>query len=443
MIGKPTAQERERARAAVRQHESSVLNWKKIWDEVPRETDWMVESFIERGTISMLYGKSDAGKSLLTLFWCARLAASGLTVVWFDFEDRPKDFVTRLEDMGYGPEDLYTDSGSLKLAIFSNPTIDPLDTEKGGRTVLDMATAYSPDLVVINSLSRIISGKENDADTYLQLYRCTAIPLRERGITIHAIDHEGKDQAKGQRGSSAKANFADAVWHMAKSTTANNRVLTRERGRQRAEDSGKIYMSIALRPLTFARFDPAGPSATDRLEAAARALTVRINELQIPRDWGRRKIKEALSEAGVATPRAEVLAEACRLRKAVPGTGREPVGTAEPVSAGRFPVGGLLETAGNRRNRPDSGENEAVPAQNRPSRVLASAEELFDPPVIPSQPPVEATPSATKTGLPSGNGSRPGPLTVAEMKAMAAEPREDSREPETVPPPPSDPPTGE
>ena len=313
----PTADDRREAAGRVhRKYRPAMIDWREAWQRAPRETDWIVPDFIERGTIAMLYGRSDVGKSLLTLSWCARLAAVGVRVLWLDFEDREQDFVTRLEAMGWTAPDLYDEDGRLKLVVAAFPALPPLDTDQGGRDVLDMALAYDPQLVVVNSLSRVIEGPEDKADTYIQLYRRTGIPLRQRGITVLATDHEGKDESRGQRGSSAKANFADTVWHMKRAGTGTARTLARERGRQHGGDM--IHLRLTSRPLGFERYEPAAPDTVDRREAAARALAIRLNSLGIPREWGRPKVKAALAEAGVAV-RNEVLAEAIRLRRTVPG----------------------------------------------------------------------------------------------------------------------------
>ena len=71
---------------------------------------------------------------------------------------------------------------------------------------------------MLDTSSRMVQGKENDSDTFIQLYRCSLVPLKRRGITVLRLDHPGKDESRGQRGSSAKDGDVDTIWRLAKAT---------------------------------------------------------------------------------------------------------------------------------------------------------------------------------------------------------------------------------
>jgi hypothetical protein len=72
----------------------------------------------------------------------------------------------------------------------------------------------SASLVVLDTTTRMVQGRENDSDTFLQLYRCSLVPLKSRGITVLRLDHPGKDESRGQRGSSAKDGDCDTIWRL-------------------------------------------------------------------------------------------------------------------------------------------------------------------------------------------------------------------------------------
>jgi hypothetical protein len=108
--------------------------------------------------------------------------------------------------------------------------LPPLDTQEGGAHLAALAEKYSPALVTLDTISRLVEGDENAATTYLQLYRCSMTPLKARKITVLRIDHAGKDTGRGQRGSSAKSGDVDLVWRLSRESD-EFLILEREKSR--------------------------------------------------------------------------------------------------------------------------------------------------------------------------------------------------------------------
>jgi len=94
--------------------------------------------------------------------------------------------VERLQAFRYEP------AGLGRLILFSFPSIAALDSLLGGQQILALAVTHQAAIVIIDTTSRVVAGKENDADTYLAFYRHTVIPLRARGIALLRLDHPGK-----------------------------------------------------------------------------------------------------------------------------------------------------------------------------------------------------------------------------------------------------------
>ena len=130
-----------------------------------------------------------------------------IEVLYLDYEMTIRDVVERLEDMGYDDPDAL---GRLHYA--SLPSLDPLDSETGGRAIVDMAQHLKVKLVVVDTFSRAVRGEENEADTVRNWYRWTGQLLKAAGIAFLRIDHAGKDAKLGQRGTSAKNDDVDVVW---------------------------------------------------------------------------------------------------------------------------------------------------------------------------------------------------------------------------------------
>ena len=197
-------------------HPPTPLDWDDEFSRAPTTLEWIVEPFLPVKRHITLAGPAKAGKSLFVAEMAACIASgrsflgspvTKSTVLYLDFENSPEEDVTpRFRAMGFGPGDLED------LHYFSYPDLKPFDTEEGGNELLVLLEKYEPGLVVIDTASRTIAGKENENDTWADFYRCTGILLKTRRIAMVRIDHTGKDPSKGPRGASGKTADVDGVW---------------------------------------------------------------------------------------------------------------------------------------------------------------------------------------------------------------------------------------
>ena len=195
------------------------IDWATMWTTDHKQAEWLLQPILAAGRNHSFVAAAKAGKSLLLLEACAALATGKpflakpetepVTVVYVDYEMTEGDVKERLQAFGYGPDDDLT-----RLRYFTTPTINPLDTEHGAAEFLAAINEIGPDLVAIDTMSRAVSGEENESQTSNDLYRLTIMPLKAAGITVARADHLGKDKAKGARGSSAKAADVDIQWQM-------------------------------------------------------------------------------------------------------------------------------------------------------------------------------------------------------------------------------------
>lgn len=195
------------------------INWADMWTTDHKQDDWLLEPILAAGRNHSFVAAAKAGKSLLLLEACAALATGKpflakpetepITVVYVDYEMTEGDVKERLQDFGYGPDD---DLSRLRYIVI--PIINPLDTEQGAAEFLAATNEIGPDLVAIDTMSRAVSGEENESKTSNDLYRLTIMPLKSAGITVARADHVGKDRSKGARGSSAKTADVDIEWQM-------------------------------------------------------------------------------------------------------------------------------------------------------------------------------------------------------------------------------------
>lgn len=288
-----------------------TLDWKEAFTANPNDIDWLVEPFIERGRSVAIYSPAKTGKSLLTLEIAAAIATGRPVlgnpprepqpVLYVDIENSTADITDRLTNLGYGPEELD------QLHYLSFPNLPTLDSAAGGRHLTALAAHYQPALVIIDTVSRVIEGSENDADTFAALYRHALAPLKGMGIAVIRLDHSGKDLERGQRGSSAKNADVDAVWLLVKqSDTAL--YLKREMSRT---NHGVPLIELRRRPDPLRHELLAGGTG---LPPKVEQIVEHLNDLGIPADLGRDAVREELATAGIRV-RNDVLSQALAVRR--------------------------------------------------------------------------------------------------------------------------------
>lgn len=197
------------------------LNWADAFATDFSVIDWLPGRLLERGQQVSLVGDGKVGKSLFMHDWLWR-AITGrgflgdesrppLRVLYFDRENGLRDIVTRMQSLGATPDEL---TGRFDYRMF--PTFSGALDAAGTAAdeLLAIVDEVGTDVVVLDTVSRFIAGKENDADTWLQFYSRVHAPLKARGIAGIRLDHMGKDSDRGSRGSSAKSQDVDHVWEL-------------------------------------------------------------------------------------------------------------------------------------------------------------------------------------------------------------------------------------
>lgn len=301
------------------------VNWVEAWKEHPADVDWLVEGFLERGTVNALFASPGTGKSLVTLELAVGIIRGGQTVVYIDDENRVCDLVERLQAFGCVPEELD------RLRAYSFAGLPPLDTALGGTHLLALAVTAGAVLVVLDTTTRMVRGRENDSDTFLQLYRCSLVPLKARGVTVLRLDHPGKDAERGQRGSSAKDGDVDTIWQM--TTVAAGREYRLERSKSR---SGHGEPSYVLRR----RFEPLRHEWTCPDGSPHDKLAGQLNALNVPLTAGRDAVRKILAANGIKASNQQISA-AIKARKTCPGQVADGAdsGNTGQLSAPHAPVG--------------------------------------------------------------------------------------------------------
>lgn len=270
-----------------------------------------------------IVGEGKAGKSLVVQEWLWRMATgqsflgdrpqAPIPLLYVDAENGHQDIQERFVSYGGGPGRM----GLLTYASF--PPLRPLDTAGGGADLMAMVKESEAQLVCLDTVSRFISGPENDADTWLSLYRHTLLPLKRAGIASVRLDHMGKDGERGARGSSAKTQDVDHVWEL---RAQGGGTLVLKRTHTRTGIGPDAFVVVRQSQKDGDRYRPGCTRHVlmdyDRMEQAAEGsvewLIQKIDDLGLPNDAGNPRTIAALAHAQIKIGKDKI-ATAVRARK--------------------------------------------------------------------------------------------------------------------------------
>ncbi|MFI2632590.1 AAA family ATPase [Streptomyces collinus] len=302
---------------------SAFVDWDPFFATDFGQIQLLPGQLLAPGQQITVVGDGKAGKSLLVQEWLWRMATGQsflgdrpqpqIPVLYVDAENGQQDIQERFLSYGGGPGRM----GLLTYASF--PPIRPLDTAGGGADLMAMVGEAEAQVVCLDTVSRFISGPENDADTWLALYRHTLLPLKRAGIASIRLDHMGKDGERGARGSSAKTQDVDHVWEL-RAQGGGTLVLKRTHTRtgigpdqfvmvRQARKDGNRYLPGATRHVLMEY-----EQMQEAIEGSVPWLIARIDKLGLPNDAGNPRTIKALAAAGIKAGKDKI-AEAVRERK--------------------------------------------------------------------------------------------------------------------------------
>lgn len=302
---------------------ATLLDWGTFFATDFGDIQLLPGKLMAPGQQITIVGDGKAGKSLFTQDWAWRMATGQsflgdkpqdpIRVLYLDAENGQEQVQERFLSFGAGPRNM----GTLRYASF--PPVRPLDTAGGGADLLALVKATQAELVVIDTVSRFISGPENDADTWLSLYRHTLLPLKRDRVGSIRLDHRGKDSERGARGSSAKTQDVDHVWEL---SAHGGGALTLKRTHTRtgigpdqfsivrqARRNGDNWAHGGTRHIVM-EWEPEHVYP----EGSVEWLISQIDDLGLPNDAGNPRTKAALANAGIPAAKSKIEA-AVRARK--------------------------------------------------------------------------------------------------------------------------------
>lgn len=191
-----------------------------------------LKPFLYRGSLILIHGKRGAGKS----FFSQSIALSISTelkenkeiefgsweawnkakVLYVNGDDPPGEILYRLKKLTHR-----FDLNHEMNAPFEVLSVLQLNQEtqtifnlyhKADRDILtDYVRKNNVDVLILDNLSTLSYGADGNEVTSWSPVNLWLVQLRQFGISVIVIDHEGKDSSKGARGTSAKSDSMDAV----------------------------------------------------------------------------------------------------------------------------------------------------------------------------------------------------------------------------------------
>lgn len=306
-----------------------LIDWATIHDH----GDEIVPGLLMPGRWTSLAAGAKAGKTTLEMFLTIEISEGRdpfdgnpiepVVVLYVDAEMGRLDLEERIHDLGH-PD-------PLKLTRWYATDMPPrLDTIPGGNALQLAVQQLGAQVVVIDGINGTVTGAEKDDMTWRAFYDYSIFPLKRLGVSIITGDNYGKDETLGPRGSSVKMDKPDAVIRL--NRTDNGVKLTTTHRRTSAYPLELLLSIDGLNgdvPISYRRTNTKWMVGTEKLAA-------KLDDLGIPTDWGRGKVKQALVAAG-ETSGTTALAEAIRYRKLHPR-----IASFDLDSGGQ--VGGQVET---------------------------------------------------------------------------------------------------
>ncbi|MEV3857771.1 AAA family ATPase [Streptomyces sp. NPDC050095] len=323
----------------------ALLDWDPFFATDFGRVELLLGGLMAPGQQITVVGDGKAGKSLFVQEWLWRMATGQpflddrarppVPLLYVDAENGHQDIQERFLSYGGGPGRM----GLMSYASF--PPIRPLDTAGGGADLLTMVRECEAQLVCLDTVSRFISGPENDADTWLSLYRHTLLPLKRAGIASVRLDHMGKDGERGARGSSAKTQDVDHVWEL-RNQGGGTVVLKRTHTRtgigpdsfvmlRQYRKDGDTYVPGGTRHvlMTYDAPTPDLASAPGTVEHIVAAL----DRAGVPDDAGNRTVKAKLADLQIPAG-SDKVARVVKIRQNRPNPGttqRSPKRSPDPL----------------------------------------------------------------------------------------------------------------
>ena len=179
------------------------------FSQQPAPISWLIKGHIQRDALIMVHGPSGGGKTFVVLDMCLRMAA-GITD-WCGHRVTPATVVYLAGEGHHGLRGRIAgwkhQHGVNVLDMWLSRSGLDLNTPEGYRRAVNALRSLkkNPDIIVVDTLHRFLSGDENSAQDAKTMLDACALLIEEFGCSVLLVHHTGvNDEAQHRaRGSSA------------------------------------------------------------------------------------------------------------------------------------------------------------------------------------------------------------------------------------------------
>lgn len=201
------------------------------------DPEWLIDGLVPASGLSLLYGRSGAGKSFLVLDW-ALCVATGLPWLGHEVKQRPVVYVAAEGRAGlaaryraWAEAHGWPDTSLIRFLPEAVNLLDSDVVERVRRTLASLPDR--PRLLVIDTMARTMVGGDENAAKDVGRFIAAVDELRADGA-VFVVHHTGKDGG-AERGSSALRASADLMAKLTRDGLNPHLALTCEKSKDAAE----------------------------------------------------------------------------------------------------------------------------------------------------------------------------------------------------------------
>ena len=216
------------------------------FSQQPAPLKWLVKGWLQDNALIMVHGPSGGGKTFVVLDWCHRIA-SGIAE-WSGCKVKPGKVIYLAGEGHHGLRSRIAgwkhQHSVNKLDMWLSKAGCDLNTAEGYTRVVDSITALGskPDVIVVDTLHRFLSGDENSSsDAKTMLDACAGL-MRQFSCSVLLVHHTGvSDEAQHRaRGSSAWRGALDIEISVVPAKDENPMQIVQRKSKD-AEQAQTVY----------------------------------------------------------------------------------------------------------------------------------------------------------------------------------------------------------
>lgn len=236
--------------------------------------DYLIKGWLEKGTLAVMFGPSNVGKSFLALDLAHHISKG---ISWAEHRVTKGNVLYIAAEGGSSFPNRVSALDGPEFWVITMPVTfagKASDAEPMVEMVQHLASQVGRfDLIVVDTLSRVMGdGDENTAPDIADLIRNLDVLRQGTGSNVMLVHHTGKDIARGARGHSSLRAAIDTEIELSRDDSG---VITAEITKQRDGPTG-VKFNYTLRQIELGQDQDGDPVTTCLVNPAESVGTERV-----------------------------------------------------------------------------------------------------------------------------------------------------------------------